>query len=133
MVSASVSQAVGTVTVTVTSLPGQQLTKYTVDWVSDGSGNVSANPIDVVHGVIQQIHFVPDAGGTQPDASYDVTLTYNGADLLIAAGANLSNSVATFSRPTPQPIHDGAYQLDLVVSGAGASNGGTVIFWVGAQ
>ncbi len=125
------AQAVGTVTVTVTALPGTGLTKYEIVWVSDASGDVSGNAFGVRPGALKQIGFTPSATAA-PTTLYDVTLTYDTADLLIGAGDDLSATVSTVARPTPSAIHDGLAQLDLVVANAGNAKGGTVVLWIGA-
>jgi hypothetical protein len=127
-------QAVGTTTVTVASIGDGNIVKYTVAWVSDASGNVTANTaaMDVVRvGYIQQIKFVPDAAGTQPTDLYDVTLVdANAIDLLAGAGANLSNATSTQVAVTVPVYYDHTGTLEFKVANGGNAKGGTFIMWL---
>lgn len=123
--------AVGTVTVTTTQLAGLRIVKYSLAWVSDGAGAVSANPQTFAAGQLTQIKFIPDGGGTAPTALYDVTLVdASGLDYLGGTGANLSATAATQVRVAAPLIYDATGTLDLVVANAGISKGGTVQLWV---
>jgi len=127
-------QAVGTVTVTPTPLGDIRAMKYSLAWVSDGSGNVSANPQTFRPGSLIQIKFIPDGGGTAPTALYDVLLNdANGIDYLGGTGANLSATVSTQTRVAAPLIYDATGTLDLVVANAGAAKGGTVQLWIQIQ
>jgi len=127
-------QAVGTVTVTTTTLSDLRAVKYSLAWLSDGSGNVSANPQTFRPGSLIQIRFIPDGGGTAPTALYDVTLVdAAGYDFLGATGANLSATVTTTTRVAAPLIYDATGTLDLVVANAGAAKGGTVQLWIQVQ
>jgi len=127
-------QAVGTVTITTTPMADLHLTKYSLAWVSDGSGNVSGNAATFAQGRLIQIKFIPDGGGTAPTALYDVVLSdSNGVDFLGGAGANLSATVSTITVPTVPLVYDATSTLDLVVSNAGISKGGTVRLWFQTQ
>jgi hypothetical protein len=127
-------QAVGTVTVTTTTLGDIRAVKYSLAWVSDGSGNVSTNPQTFRPGSLIQIKFIPDGGGTAPTALYDVTLVdASGIDYLGGTGANLSATVSTQTRVTAPLIYDATGTLDLVVANAGAAKGGTVQLWIQIQ
>jgi hypothetical protein len=121
-------QAVGTATVTTTTLSDIKVTKYSIAWLSDGAGAVSANPFTPRAGTLIQFRFVPDGGGTAPTALYDVTLVdAGGFDLMVAAGADRSATLTQVVRPAAPIIFDGTSTLDLVVANAGAAKGGTVI------
>jgi hypothetical protein len=123
--------AVGTVTLITTQVTDVSAVKYSLAWVSDGSGNVSANPVTLSGGSLVQIKFIPDSGGTAPTTLYDVTLVdVNSVDYLAGAGANLSATVSTLVRPAAPLLIDGSDPLDLVVSAAGNAKGGTVIVWI---
>ena len=124
-------QAVGTVTVTPTPISDLSLTRYSFAWTSDGSGNVSGNAQTLAPGLLFQIRFVPNGGGTAPTDLYDVTLVNaNGIDFLAGVGANLSATVSTQTRVASPLIYDGTGTLDLVVANAGATKGGTVVLWL---
>jgi hypothetical protein len=127
-------QAVGTVTVTTTPLSDIRAVKYSLAWVSDGTGNVSANPQTFRPGSLIQIKFIPDGGGTAPTALYDVTLVdANGLDYLGGTGSNLSATASTQTRVAAPLIYDATGTLDLVVANAGAAKGGTVQLWFQIQ
>jgi hypothetical protein len=127
-------QAIGTVTVTTLNLPDIKTTRYSLAWVSDGAGAVSANPQTFRPGSLIQIKFIPDGGGTQPTTLYDVTMVdASGLDWLGGTGANLSNTVSAQTRVAAPMIYDGSFTLDLVVANAGAAKGGTVILWFQVQ
>jgi hypothetical protein len=122
----------GTVTITKEAA-GHKLERVTLAWVSDASGDVSGNlQRELPGGVIRQVKFVPDGGGTAPTDLYDVTLVdEDGADLLLGAGADLSATVASISAPANKLVYDKQQALDLVVANAGISKGGTVVLWFG--
>jgi len=123
-------QAVGTVTITVTTASDIRTTRYSLAWVSDASGNVNTNPFTPVQGQLTQIKFIPDGGGTAPTALYDVVLNdANGIDYLGGAGANLSATVSTQVRVAAPLLYDGVSTLDLNVTNSGVSKGGTVQLW----
>jgi hypothetical protein len=127
-------QAIGTVTVTTTTLSDIRAVKYSLAWVSDAAGAVSANPQTFRPGALIQIKFIPDGGGTAPTALYDVTLVdANGIDYLGGTGANLSATVSTQTRVAAPLIYDATGTLDLVVANAGISKGGTVQLWIQIQ
>ena len=127
-------QAVGTVTVTTTTLGDIRCMKYSLAWLSDAAGNVSTNPQTFRPGSLIQIKFIPDGGGTAPTALYDVVLTdTTGVDYLGGTGANLSATVTTQTRVAAPLIYDATGPLDLVVTNAGVSKGGTVQLWIQIQ
>jgi len=126
--------AIGTVIVTTTTLSDIRAVKYSLAWVSDAGGAVSANPQTLRLGALIQLKFIPDGGGTAPTALYDVTLVdANGIDYLGATGANLSATVSTQVRVAAPLIYDATGTLDLVVANAGISKGGTVQLWIQIQ
>ena len=126
--------AIGTVTVTTTQLSDIRAVKYSLAWVSDAGGAVSANPQTFRPGSLMQIKFIPDGGGTAPTTLYDVTLVdANGIDYLGGTGANLSATVSTQTRVAAPLIYDATGTLDLVVANAGISKGGTVQLWIQIQ
>ena len=85
----------GSITTTTSDIGGGY-TKYSMAWLSDGAGIVTENPVPIQRGHIHQVKFIPDAGATQPDAAYDITLIdaiTGGIDFLTGIGANLSQTV----------------------------------------
>jgi hypothetical protein len=123
-------QAVGTVTITSTTASDVDSVRVSVAWVSDAAGNVNTNSFTPAVGQLVQIKFVPNGGGTAPTALYDIVLNdTDGVDWMAGAGANLSATVSTMVRPAAPLLYDGTQALDLVVTNAGVSKGGTVILW----
>lgn len=135
----------GTVTLTSSEVAASGgIRKFSMAWVSDASGAVSGNSVDLPPGTIVSATFTPDSGGTQPTDLYDVTMTcdIHGVNILdngagTSIGANLSNSVGTHKVPfiqgatetfVRQWIHGGGYTL--VVAAAGNAKGGTVDVYV---
>lgn len=125
----------GSIVVTSSDLGGG-VTKYSLAWTSDGSGNVNGNPVALRRGHLIQAKFVPTNGGTQPSANYNVTLPdADGVDLLAGKGATLSNSAATIAVPvisgvTPAYLEPEA-AVNLTVTGAGANANGRVDLLIG--
>ena len=125
--------AVGTLTVTKTSLVGQAMLKYSMVWVSDASGDVNTNNFEMIRGAVFSVKFVPSTSAV-PTASYDVSLTdQDGADLLQGAGSDLSATVPTTTPFASRPVldHASGEKVDLVVTNAGNAKGGTVVVIVG--
>lgn len=132
LVSAS-SFGVGTLTLSSRGV-GAGLTRYTIDWLSDSSGDVSGNTqaMDIKRGYIRQVEFVPDSGGTQPSDAYDATfINTESVDFLQGFGANLSNSASKLILFDPPIYYDATYKLDLVIANAGNAKGGTFVLWIG--
>jgi hypothetical protein len=122
----------GTNTVTTLDVGGN-VTRYKCAWLSDASGNVNTNPFSVKPGVLMQLKFVPNGGGTVPTDLYDITLSDTDAvDVIGGAGANLSATAGVVKNALLGDVyfHDGQQQLDLVVTNAGNAKGGTVYLWV---
>lgn len=112
---------------------GGGTTKYTVAWVSDSSGNVSANPFDVGRGRLCQVKFIPGSGAAQPTDQYDVVMNdSDGVDVFQGAGANLSNSVGAYKSPTSgnSPLFLEPQTLTPVISNAGNAKSGTIIVYM---
>lgn len=127
----------GAITLTSKALPHGYV-QYTLAWVSSAGGAVQEIPVTFGPGFINQVRFVPDAGGTQPTDLYDLTLVdaiAGGADYLAGLGANLSNANRTFTIPqvgasaVQRVFVNGDYYL--TVTNAGNAKGGTVIIVVG--
>lgn len=130
----------GSITVTSSEIAGSGgIRKYSIAWVSDASGDVSANTVEMPAGTIVAVEFIPDSGGTQPTDLYDVTFTdAEGVNMFddgsgTSIGADLSNSTATHKIPfvgggsvtyVRQWLHGGTYTP--VVANAGSAKGGTI-------
>ncbi len=110
---------------------GERLRLLTFDWLSDASGDstdTTAETQEIV-GHVSRVVTVPDSGGTQPSANYDIVLNdAQGVDVLSAGGANRSQTAAEDIEPDPPIIVVGT--LALVVSNAGNVKGGTVYVYV---
>lgn len=123
----------GSITVTTTQA-SNAIDKYSIAWVSDASGDVSANTFAVEAGEIVQVGYIPNGGGTQPSDLYDVTMTdANGVDVLGGTGANLSQTTKTVAVPAVstyfrRTIESG--NLTPVVANAGNAKGGTIVLLV---
>lgn len=119
----------GSIAVTTTQ-PTSRVTKYSVAWLSDASGDVSANTFAVGYGTLVQVRFIPDSGGTQPTDAYDMTITdANGVDILSGGGSNLSNATSTTAVPAVSTYFRRTLEagnLTPVVAAAGNAKGGTV-------
>jgi hypothetical protein len=112
---------------------GHGLVKYSLDWTSDASGDVSGHRLDLVRGYLVQIGFKPDSGGTQPTDQYDVVLNDpDGVDILGGEGADLSNATATLTAVVTPVYYDGSL-LDLIISNAGDTKGGVITLWFGPR
>tara|TARA_R100000664_G_scaffold17192_1_gene26114 strand:+ start:4405 stop:4788 length:384 start_codon:yes stop_codon:yes gene_type:complete len=116
--------------ITTTTTKNGSMVKYTMDWLSDASGDVDVDAIPMIQGEIQSVHYFPDAGGTQPSDNYDLTMSDSyGVDILTGTGANLSQTTDTYAVPALSTyfkvfIEAGSY--DLVVANAGNAKGGIV-------
>ncbi|MFH9073443.1 hypothetical protein [Streptomyces alboflavus] len=132
-------------TATVSAVTGGAgVRKYSLDWTSDASGDVSGNSVTLPAGTIVAVTFTPDSGGTQPTDQYDVTMTcdQHGVNVLdngagTSIGANLSNAAATHkiafigaadTTYIRQWLHGGGYTL--VVAAAGSAKGGLVDVYI---
>lgn len=128
--------AAGTLTVTSRLYTDARITKYTLDWVSDGSGDCNGHTTELAviqPGYLRQIKFVPNTTDLPVSDLYDVTLLDgNGIDLLAGVGANLSGTISTFVVPTAQIFRDGESTLDLVVTNAASGipfGAGVISLW----
>jgi len=127
---ASPAGAVGTLTVTDVDVGGG-VTKHTIAWVADASGDVSGETLAISRGRIVQMRLCPAVGGTQPDQGYDVMLhSSQDVDLLERNGEDLDETETRLLVFDPAYYHDTVAALDLIVANAGNANGGTVDLWV---
>lgn len=94
----------GSITLTTADLGGG-VTKYSIAWTSDASGNVNGTPIALKRGRLLQVKFVPTNGGTQPSNDYGVTLLdADGVDVLAGKGASLANTTASIAVPVVSSV-----------------------------
>lgn len=125
----------GSITVTPSDVGGG-VTKYSIAWTSDASGNVSGTSFDMKRGGIGQVKFVPGAGGVQPSSAYDLTLIdSDSVDLLAGTGADLSNSVSTRTVPVigtgNMLVYFEGGAVTPSISNAGNAKQGTFVLLVG--
>lgn len=126
--------AAGSVIVTVSPYTDFKMTLYSILWTSDGSGNVNGHQSDlsvIKAGYLRQMKFMPTGGPQPPTDLYDVTLTDGTYDYLQGLGANRSATVANMVLTTSAFFYDNEmFDVDLVVTNAGATAFGTVKLWV---
>lgn len=113
--------------------------KFSINWTSDASGDVSGTQTAYLSGVIARVAFVPGSGGSAPTNLYDVTLLdESGLDVLAGQGANLTTSASAVVPGVP--LKDGTTtsvhpchiddKLELRVANAGNAKSGTVILYL---
>jgi hypothetical protein len=114
---------------------GGGVTKYSIAWTSDASGNVNSTPVALKRGRLLQVKFVPTNGGTQPSNNYAATLLDgDDVDLLVGKGATLSNTAASIAAPvvssvSPAFIEPGNFTP--TISAAGNVTNGRIDLYVG--
>ncbi len=131
----------GSIIVTKTDIGGA-VTKYSIAWTADASGNVSGNAFDIRRGHLISAKFIP--GSPAPAANYTAKLLDpDGADLLagVAAG-NLSATASNYLTPlvgagastvtggAPQFI-EGFAAVTPAITATAAGAKGTMILYVG--
>lgn len=123
--------AAGTIVQTHTGNRGS-LECLSIAWTAgtDAAAGTVAATISRIEGTIEKIVFVPGTTTTQPDDNYDVTLSdQDGFDVLRGKGANLDEATNTEHdciTGTPVYHYPTMGLLTLAISGAGASNTGTI-------
>lgn len=128
----------GSIVVTTADLGGS-ISKYTVAWTSDASGNVSTNTFGLRRGRLLQAKCIPGAGGAAPTDQYGLTLLdSDGVDILMGLGAGRS---ATAGQVVPAPSGQGSLSDMLrwfeggtvtpTITAAGNAKTGTLILYVG--
>lgn len=111
--------------------------KLTVDWTSDGSGNVSEaiSVANMKHLIGKNLaHFITDPGSPAPTDNYDLTLLdVYGVDVL--GGEGVDRDTVNSEQGIPA-IKSGIYgdriidtALTFTIAGAGDSAQGTVILY----
>ena len=122
-------------TVTVTEETYGSVQKVLFDWLSvDGGGDAGKarkTTANAYNGVLLRAVFVPDGGGTQPTAAYDVTVEDDdGYDVLIGLGADLSNAAAVSKAEKDGLGAVANDHLTVSVTNAGNAKGGAVILYI---
>jgi hypothetical protein len=114
---------------------GGGITKYSIAWTSDASGNVNGTPIALKRGRLLQVKFVPTNGHNQPSNNYAATLLDgDGVDFLAGTGATLSNTassiaVSVVSSVSPAFVEPGNFTP--TISAAGNVTNGRIDLIVG--
>lgn len=77
----------GSLTVTATDV-AHDITKYSLAWTSDSSGDVSGTSATFKAGSVVAVTVSPGSGGSQPSNAYDVTMLcdIHGIDVLYGEG-----------------------------------------------
>lgn len=115
--------------------------KYTVRIVAESNGTItdstSGNPITIEPGLLIQVEFIPDTGGTQPTDLYSIYLRNQyDLDKLKEVGENLSQDRDDSDNIRTPVTTDGGYiylgdrSYYINATGMGASNAGYVILHV---
>ena|SRR5215831_8542908 len=127
----------GSIVVAVSDIGGN-ITKYSVAWTSDASGNVNANSFAMKRGFLLQFKTVPGSGGSAP-TSYGLTvLDADSWDILNGAGASQSATAAAVFAPligngttnARSPLIE-AGNVTPTITGAGASKSGRLDLLIG--
>lgn len=132
----------GSIAVTTSDLKSG-VTKYSVLWTSDASGNVNSSTFAMKMGTMIAVEFVPGAGALAPTDLYDVdlldeegvTMFDNGGGTSI--GSNLSSALGSHHVPLVGLIGVTIYRrwhhgglVQPTVAAAGDSNSGTINIYV---
>jgi hypothetical protein len=124
----------GSIALTTADLGGG-ITKYSIAWTSDASGNVNGAAVALKRGRLLQVKFAPSNGGTQPSNNYVATLIdADGVDLLAGKGATLSNTAASVAVPivsTVSPAFIDPGNFTPTISAAGNVTNGRIDLYVG--
>jgi hypothetical protein len=125
----------GSIALTAADLGGG-ITKYSVAWTSDASGNVNGTPVALKRGRVIQVKFVPTNGGTQPGNNYAATLLDgDGIDLLAGKGATLSNTASSIAVPVVSSVSPAFVEpgnFTPTISAAGNVTNGRIDLFVGS-
>ncbi len=124
----------GSITLATADLGGG-ITKYSVAWTSDASGNANGTSITLKRGRLLQVKFVPTNGGVQPSNNYAATLIDgDGIDMLAGKGAALSNAASSIAVPVVSAVSPAFIEGSNVtptISGAGNAANGRIDLYVG--
>lgn len=122
----------GSINVAKTDLGGS-LTKYSIAWTADGSGNVNSNTFDIRRGRVWSVKFVQ--GSPTPTTGYAIKLLDpDSADLIGGAGASVNSAVNSYAAAAVgsfQQFIEGFASVTPTVTGAGNGGQGTLVVIVG--
>jgi len=117
--------------VTITEIVTGSIKRITFAWTSSAGGAADGATTALYTGDVIYAAFIPGTGGDQPDNNYDVTLKDSGlVDVLGGTGANLTNASTVYKDDTDGLTTVTASALTLAVTGAGATNTGSVVVFV---
>lgn len=119
-------------TVTTTEETQHTVHKILFDWTSSAGGAADATTSNTYDGVVGRVVFVPDGGGTQPSANYDVVVNdADSVDILDAGGGDLSNTATEQLGNILGGVSVVSNsKLTLGVTNAGSAKGGKVIIYI---
>ncbi len=104
---------------------GGGLTKITLTWTSDSSGD--ATLVFQMQGAI--VRMATNPGSTAPTDDYDITLVdADGIDLLAGEGADRDTTVSEQVIPTNTPFHYG--DVTFTVANAGDTKDGVCVLYL---
>lgn len=119
----------GTVTTTEERLGFIHKVKFV--WVSSAGGAADATTTYYYTGLLERVVQIPDGGGTQPTDQYDCVVNdADGADVLGALGANLSNAAQTLKAAKDGLGAVANSKLTLAITNAGNAKGGATILYI---
>ena len=109
-----IAYAAGSVTETITWIPGQNVKQVKYHWVADGTGEPPAyTAMSPLNGYIRRFSF--DPGTTAPTAGYNVYLmAVDGQDEFGGDGTSLSATATQVTIPTTNYYSGGAVGFSLV-------------------
>ena len=112
---------------------GSGVTRYTLDWLSDASGNCVAT-LAGIQGLILRVTVVPDTGGTTPDDDYSIVAADGDSVDVFMGLFGAMNDTGTSN--TSVLLRDGNTTTDiplptlgnltLTIASAGNANGGKI-------
>lgn len=126
----------GSIVVTTTQVGSiaSGITKYSIAWTSDASGNVNTSSFAIRHGHIMQVKFAPGVGVS---ANYGATLPdADGVDLFAGKGTSLSASAASIIAPvigttSSAPFTEDNAAIVPTLTGCGNAATGRIDIFVG--
>lgn len=119
----------GTVVTTEERLGNVHKIKFA--WTSSAGGAADATTTYYYTGSVIQVAQIPGAGGAQPSADYDVTVTDNdGVDVLVSNGGDISNAATTLHVVANELGSVANSKLTLAVTNAGNAKSGTTILYL---
>lgn len=130
------SISAGSATYKYDSHKGTNVNAFRIDWTSNSSGAFTMSNI-TLSGRFVRFVTVPDGGGTQPSANYDITFTdRDGIDIMATLGANRSNTATENVEVPSSSSYAGIPSCGnhtLSITNAGDTKGGIITLYVEGQ